>query len=429
MSDWHRLDIAGLRAAYAGGQIDPVALVEHQLARIERFDGALRAFVEVDREHARAAAADSADRWRAGTPRALEGVPVAVKSNLAVAGLEWSAGMGVRRGVIARTDAAAVAALRDAGAIVLGTVNMHEAALGATTDNPFFGRTLNPHDAGRTPGGSSGGSGAAVAAGLCVATLGTDTMGSVRIPAAYNGIYGLKPTHGAVASDGLVPLGRSLDSIGPLARSLDDLETLLGVLTPALGEPDVPGRFLTLDAGLIERCERAVAAAYWAAAAHVGAIDRVALPHSPNGVQFAGFVSVARELAADLAGMPRDRLSPELNFMIDHAAKSDLDRATQTLAATAAALRAAIGSDGVLLTPAAPQVAFAHTDRPPANQAMFTALANVAGLPAVVLPAGADVDGMPVAIQLVGPPGSDVALLRLARRFDTGFPPSPILLT
>src|SRR5690606_37882265 len=120
-------------------------------------------------------------------------------------------------------------------------------------DNPWFGRVMNPHRVGHTPGGSSGGSGAAVAAGLCLGTLGTDTLGSVRIPAAYTGIYGIKPTHGAISSEGLAPLSEWLDSIGPLARSLDDLERLLRVLMD-LPDAATPTRLLLLD-GVAEDCE------------------------------------------------------------------------------------------------------------------------------------------------------------------------------
>jgi aspartyl-tRNA(Asn)/glutamyl-tRNA(Gln) amidotransferase subunit A len=142
------------------------------------------------------------DRSAAFGDGPLGDLTLGIKSNIAVAGLPWTGGMGLRRDIVAARDAEVVRRLRDAGAAILGTLNMHEAALGATTDNAFNGRTHNPHRHGHTPGGSSGGSGAAVAAGLCDAALGTDTLGSIRIPAAYNGVYGLKPTHGAVLDEG-----------------------------------------------------------------------------------------------------------------------------------------------------------------------------------------------------------------------------------
>lgn len=422
MSDWHRHDIAGLTAAYRSG-VGVTEVVEHQLSRIGALDGQLRSFIQVDTVGALRGAVESQARFDAGNPRALEGVPVAVKANIAVAGMEWNAGMGARRGVVARDDAGVVQQLRAAGAIILGTLNMHEAALGATSDNPFFGRVTNPHDRTRTPGGSSGGSGAAVAAGLCTVSLGTDTMGSVRIPAAYNGVFGLKPGHGVVSADGLVPASVSLDVIGPLARSLDDLAAVYAVIGDGM-PGGVPTRLLMLDPAYGLTCEPAIDAALTRARAVLSAMPEhpVRLVDDAAAVGFAGFVQVARELAGHLAETPSDGFSDELRFMLGHAARqsdADVAKAAAVLTRTRDTLRHAIGTDGVLLTPTAPQVAFPHTNRPPVTQSGFTALANIAGLPAISIPAGQDADGMPVAVQLIGPPGSDAGLIVLARRIDT----------
>ncbi|RYY27050.1 MAG: amidase [Sphingomonadales bacterium] len=429
MADLHRLDIAGLHGAYAAGETTPSAVVAQYLARIDRYNPALNAYVGIDREGALAAAALSDQRVAAGDMRALEGVPIAVKSNIAVKGLEWNAGMEARRGIIAETDAQAVARLRDAGAIILGTLNMHEAALGATTDNPWFGRTINPHRDGYTPGGSSGGSGAAVAASLCLASLGTDTLGSVRIPSAYNGVYGIKPTHGAISDGGLAPMSEWLDSIGPLARSLDDVDAVLAVIADGMdGGPAAFARLLTLNAMDDLECQPSVMVAYARALEALGAMPRELFTPSDNAasVRFAGFVISARELGGHIATIRSDtpdKISPELHFMLDRAdGKSDADTASAAdiLHRTGEALRAALGSDGVLLMPTAPQAAFPHTARPPANQAGFTAFANIAGLPALSIPAGFDEDRLPVAVQLVGPAGSERALLDLARILDAG---------
>lgn len=228
--DFHRLGITELHAAFARGDATPSGVLDHFLRRIEALDPALRAFVEVDAKSARAAAFLSDARFAADSRRPLEGIPIAIKANLAVRGLELAAGMEARRGIVAEEDSVVVQRLRDAGAIIIGTTNMHEAALGATTDNPFFGRCVNPHGTALSPGGSSGGSAVAVAAGLCVAAIGTDTLGSIRIPAALCGIYGLKPTPGTILTAGLVPLSPRFDAIGPMARSMDDMAILTNVL-------------------------------------------------------------------------------------------------------------------------------------------------------------------------------------------------------
>ncbi len=438
MPDLHHLDIAALRAAYTSGQTNPVAVTAYYLARIDAHNPALNAYVGIDRDGALAAAEESAARIANGTARALEGVPVAVKTNIAVKGLEWNAGMEMRRGVVADKDAAAVKRLRDAGAIILGTLNMHEAALGATTDNPWFGATINPHREGHTPGGSSGGSGAAVAAGLCVAALGTDTLGSVRLPSAYNGVYGIKPTHGAIDDEGLVPLSNWLDSIGPIARSLDDLDALDAVLCDGVDKSVTLDRLVLLDSFGDVECEPAVEQAYAKAKALLAAMPTgpLVLPDNAAAVRFAGFVVAARELIGHLGNarlFAAEKLSQELRFMLDYAegrSAEDVERAEAILARTRDTVLEAIGTDGVLLMPTTPQAAFPHSNRPPVTQSAFTAFANIAGLPAISVPAGVDEKGLPVSVQLVGPAHSEAALIALARTLDAGlngFTPSPYL--
>ena len=433
--------IAELHAAYRAGAATPVEVVAAHLDRIERLNPALAAFTEVDRAGALAAAAEA----RLDAPRPLEGVPVAVKSNIAVRGLEWNAGMAARRGVIAEQDADAVRGLRDAGAIVLGTLNMQEAALGATTDNPWFGRGFNPHGHDRTPGGSSGGSGSAVAAGLCVASLGTDTLGSIRIPAAYTGVYGLKPTNGAVSNEGLVPLSGWLDCIGPLARSLDDLRLVFSALQPFASSEvekristslDTNGvRLLTLaDLAGVE-CEPAVLAGYHQALEALSDLPdgKLSLADQPRFLRVAGFVDATREFLRHLGpDWRRLELGEELRGHLEFADARDearLARDRATLERARAELRSAITPGTVLLMPTAPQAAFLQGGDVPVSQADFCALANVAGLPALSLPAGFDPDGMPVAVQLVGAPASEPLLFTVARRLDAAlraYAPPPI---
>ena len=345
----------------------------------------------------------------------LSGVRVGVKSNIAVAGLPHTGGMAHLRDNIAPRDAAVVAQLRAAGASIIGSLNMHEAALGATTDNAFYGRTHNPHRMDHTPGGSSGGSGAAVAAGLVDLALGTDTLGSVRLPAAYCGVYGLKPTHGAVNEDRLLYLDPAIDCIGPLARDLDIIARAWDVIGNG-GGAGVFSRVLLLDGLAGVSCEPAVLAGYEAAALALALpTTSFSLPEKPTAIRIAALAGSVRYLIGAL-GPHRAEASADLRLILD--ALEPVPANPGLLASVKAMLVSALGDDGVLLMPTAPQTAFAHGTRAPANQADFTGLANIAGLPAIALPSGWSDDGLPVAEQLVGPAGTESRLIALARQLD-----------
>lgn len=351
----------------------------------------------------------------------LAGVTVGVKSNIAVAGLPWTAGMELHRYRVAQRDAETVAALRGAGAAILGSLNMEEAALGAKTDNPFYGRTYNPHRTGFTPGGSSGGSGAAVAAGLCDIALGTDTMGSVRIPASYCGVYGFKPAQTAVSRDGLEIAEPFLDVIGPLARSLDMLEKTARI-TSKFGDAPLSGTVVTLEGLAGVECTPDVLAAFERACGILGVSQTVALTDTPSRIRYAGFIATARALDAALKGAPEGSVSDTLSRLIGYGPRrqpDDLGDDGMILTRAAGELNAIVQDKGVLVLPTAPQTAFSHDDPAPANQADFTCLANVANLPAITVPAGMSDQGLPIGIQLVGPRGSEAALFELARQLDT----------
>lgn len=349
----------------------------------------------------------------------LADLTVAVKANIAVAGRAWTGGLAAFRHRIADRDAATVAALRAAGAAIIGTTNLEEAALGAVTRNPHYGWTYNPHALDRTAGGSSGGSAAAVAAGLCDVALGTDTLGSIRIPAGYCGVYGFKPANAAVSQDGLELAEASFDCIGPLARSLATLERVARVISD-FGDGAVAGTVVLADLGGVE-CEAAVRAGYDRALGSRGPTTSLRLDHPLARTRFAGFIATAKALAAHLAALERESLSPDLRKLLSYGARrGDADWADDraVLAATTAAVRAAVAGGAILLIPTVPQAAFGGTTPAPANQSDFTCLANIAGLPAISLPAGVDDDCMPVAIQLVGRAGSESGLFAAAHALD-----------
>ena len=232
MTDWHLQHALSLAAAVRERAVSATELADAALARIEARDPEVNAFTEVTERIALAdAAAVDAAIARGADPGPLAGVPFAAKNLYDITGVITLAGSVIElRRPPATADAFAVARLRAAGAVCVGALNMDEYAYGFTTENPHYGPTCNPHDEGRIAGGSSGGSGAAVAAGLVPVSLGTDTNGSIRVPASLCGIYGLKPTYGRLSRSGAVLFVPSLDHIGPFARSVADLATVYDVL-------------------------------------------------------------------------------------------------------------------------------------------------------------------------------------------------------
>ena len=424
--DFHRLGITELHAAFARGDATPSGVLDHFLRRIEALDPALRAFVEVDAKSARAAAFLSDARFAADSRRPLEGIPIAIKANLAVRGLELAAGMEARRGIVAEEDSVVVQRLRDAGAIIIGTTNMHEAALGATTDNPFFGRCVNPHGTALSPGGSSGGSAVAVAAGLCVAAIGTDTLGSIRIPAALCGIYGLKPTPGTILPAGLVPLSPRFDAIGPMARSMDDMAILTNVLcAPDLATAMRRSHFSLLAGFGGTECDPEIAEKM--------ALIQAELPDRqgeivvrPNcaAVRRATFILSTRDLIPTLVELGEARcarVSPEITALLERVVDRDEERLRRDrtlIDQVAQMLRREIGSNGILVTPTTPVAAFPHDTPMPETIADFTVLANVAGLPAITIPAGRNSADLPIGLQLIGPAGGEAMLIAQARMLD-----------
>lgn len=404
--------VAGLSAAFASGSARPDAVLEVYLERVGRLNPTIRAFVDLDVEGARDAAKASTHRWASGMALSpLDGGVIGVKANIAVAGLPWTAGIGAYRDRIAERDAACVARLRRAGAIILGTLNMEEGALGAVTDNPWFGRTQNPWRGGFTAGGSSGGSAAAVAAGLCAAALGTDTMGSVRIPSAYCGVFGIKPRFGAVPDEGVTPLSPSLDHVGVHARAAEDCLSVLGVI----GDPDPPppsGAMAVLDvtgrASLSDDVREAFEALVARAEAEELVEGVVALDMDVGRLRRRGLliseVEGMAEHAATMAQRP-DGFSVSFAGMLRWGAgqsEAKVLDARAEIEAAREAVEAMVGDRVGLLCPTTGGTAFAFGDPVPADQADITCLANIAGLPAVAFPMGLSKDGLPLSAQIIG---------------------------
>jgi aspartyl-tRNA(Asn)/glutamyl-tRNA(Gln) amidotransferase subunit A len=358
--------------------------------------------------------------------------PVLVKDNIAVAGMPWTAGLAAHARRVAEADAPCIEALRRAGAAILGKLAMHEGALGATTDTPRA--CFNPLRAGFTPGGSSGGSGAAVAAGYVRSAIGTDTMGSVRIPAAYCGVVGLKPTAGLVGRSGVTPLSPTLDTVGVVAATpREALATLAALVAPDEADPGwlpaPPGWDAAYDPA---RARLARALPAWQAAMEEAVRDAAehalrGLAHTdaamplwrPGAARRAGLLLAEAEAAVAHAALLNDPHAASAAFRdaLAHgrdAGTSRLVRALEAIARARAAAWRALASADALILPTAPQRAFPQGAPPPPDQADFTALANLAGLPAIAFPVAARDGGLPASLQLVGPPWSEGRLVAMA---------------
>ncbi|MEE8306080.1 MAG: amidase [Gammaproteobacteria bacterium] len=418
----------------ASGVIDAVGLTEIYLEAIERHNPGLNCFLEIDTQGATEAAMRSQARWAAGRSRGLlDGIPVALKDNIAVAGWRNSAGLAARRDTVAVSHAPVAKALLDAGAVLLGRLNMDEGALSALADNPHFGRCQNPWADGFTAGGSSGGSAAAVAAGLAVVALGTDTMGSVRIPAAYCGVAGLKPSFGRLSTAGVVPVGSQFDTVGPLARRAADLFAVLDLLSDQ--KPDLVGKSSQLGLPTIgvpqlpdyADCTPAVVAAVEQVAGllkeqgyNVLAFDAT---YDARAARRAGFAMMEQELASYLGDdIDPASLSPTMAGYLNYGAQmgdTKLMAVRQTVADAAKTWSGWLEHHDLLLMPTVPHEAFPFDiSAPPDNQAGLTAPANFTGCPALSLPVGLGASKLPVAVQFMARPGEESLLGQIAAKIE-----------
>ncbi len=432
------------------GELSPAEVVEAALARTDLLVGheGVGAFLSVDAEGARRAAARVSARLAAGETLPLAGVPFAVKDNIAVAGQPLRCASLARSAEPVVRSAIAVERLERAGAIPLGHTNMDELAMGSSTEHSAFFSCLNPWDPDRVPGGSSGGSAAAVALGAVPLALGSDTGGSLRQPAAFCGVLAWLPTPGRVPREGLVPFAPSMDSVGPMARCVRDLRLAVAALSDPGPAPD-PDRTWALEGRtigvLIDRLGRGLQPAVRARVNEgLAALEARGLrlrPVSASAIDRA--VRAYQDLCAvELVGhlQPSEAHGPEVRRRLALGASLLGDSAGALRIAQAQALREELGAQlrallvdcDALALPVACTVAFRFGERldDPAEMARSDALvvpASLAGLPALAVPVGmAELgmgDRMPTALQLIGRPWQDELLLELAAVVEQAIPP------
>ena len=475
-----RRSIAELSSALAAKKLSSVELTTSLLDRIERAQGALNAFITVDRAGALAQAAAADAARAAGRAGPLTGIPIAHKDVLMTAGLATTCGSRMLANFVAPYDAHVVAGLRDAGTVLVGKTNMDEFAMGSSNENSWFGPVRNPWKLDCVPGGSSGGSAAAVAARLVPGATGTDTGGSIRQPASLTGICGLKPTYGTCSRYGLVAFASSLDTPGPFARTAEDCALLLNAMAGhdprdstsldrpredyarLLAAPPPPGKPLAgLTIGLPREysgsgIDAEVAAAMDAALETFRALGATTVEVSLPDIELAVpvyYVIAPAEASSNLSrfdGVRYGHRAAEYTDLTDMYRKTRAEgfgaevkrrilvgtyvlshgyydayylKAQQVRRLIADGFRQAFGQADVIMGPTAPAAAFrigAKSDDPVAMYLndIFTVAANLTGTPALSIPCGFTRDGRPIGLQLQGNHFSEARLLEIAHRFQ-----------
>jgi aspartyl-tRNA(Asn)/glutamyl-tRNA(Gln) amidotransferase subunit A len=440
--------IGGLTASYRRGELSPVEVIDDQLRRIDRIGEVLNAFVVVDGDRARTAAHQSLDRIRRGEDRPLEGIPLTIKDIVAVAGLPTGEGSRTTSQLNAIVDAPVVARLRDAGSVILAKTTTPEFGWKGMTDSPARGVTRNPWNLDHTPGGSSGGAAAALAAGIGTAAHGNDGGGSIRIPASYCGLYGLKPTFGRVPQAPVASPYATLVANGPLTRSVEDAAVLLNVMSkPDLRDwhalPYDPRDWrIGLNDGLdgirfaytdtlggatvspeVARLCRAAVGRIAMGGSDVIELAEVIDPLRPQFEKYwmAGFASRLRTIPPER----RDELDPGFRALAEEGLDvgvEALDHAYAARAKLVTTFRRLHLDYDVLLTPTMPSTApradvVYHSpqfDRWE-DAVAFTLPFNLTGQPAASIPIGVASDGLPVGLQVVANHLREDLVLRVSR--------------
>jgi len=472
------LTIHELGTRFRSGEATPSQAVRAYLDRIALLDPQVKAYLTVIPEAALTQAAEADARFRSKAPLGpLDGIPLAVKDVFCTRGVETTCGSKILKGFVPPYDATVIAKLRSAGSVILGKLNMDEFAMGSSTENSGFFTTRNPWDLSRVPGGSSGGSAAAVAADLAAATLGTDTGGSIRQPAAFCGTVGFKPTYGRVSRYGLIAFASSLDQVGPFAKDVADaallLQTIAGhdpmdstsatIPVPNYADAlrlDVKGLRVGIPTeyfidGLDPEVEAAVRAAI-AALKDLGAkTESVSLPHTEYGLA-AYYLIAPAEASSNLArydGVKYGLRVPGARDLIDMYSRTrgagfgaEVKRrvmlGTYALSAgyydayygKAQRVRTLVLRDfqrafervDVIVAPTTPGVAFKMGEREDPLQMylndVFTIPVNLAGLPGLSMPAGFTQTGLPIGLQIIGKAFDEATLLRVAKAYEATTP-------
>ncbi len=454
MTDW---TIGSLGRAIAARQISPVEVTRECLSRIERLDAKIRAFITVDAEGALATARELDGELQAGLSRGpFHGVPVAYKDLFHVRGLPTSCGTRTRGYFASDPECTAVSRLRDAGAVALGKLNLSELALGPFGDNAHHGDVQNPWKPGHAAGGSSSGAAAAVAAGFAIATLGSDTGGSIRLPAACCGVVGLKPTYGRVSRAGVMPLSWSMDHVGPLTRTVAETALLLGVIAghdprdatssrrgvpywERILETPVEGLRVGLPEsyyfdGLDAEMDAAVRAAARVLEGLGVVVTPIPVPDPQPLIEVCNAITRSESAAihARLLRERPDELQPAVRARLEvglHISAHDYLQALRLRTRYAREFVSRVfGEVDALVAPVIPEPAPAlgavkagSPDDIVRRMGRFSRLTrpfNGLGLPALSVPCGFSSDGRPLALQIVGRPFDEATTLRLGHAYE-----------